>query len=172
MQENMACSLEKATTAEDISVIEGLAAIVWREHYTPIIGEEQVRYMIGKFQNAEAMTRQIDEGYLYFFIRKNGESVGYTALQFADGRCFLSKLYILQEYRGGGCGTAVLSQILEMCREQSAGRIRLTVNRHNESSIAAYKKMGFRVIEEKCADIGGGYFMDDYIMEKKVGEGT
>ena len=39
----------------------------------------------------------------------------------------------------------------------------LTVNRFNENSIAAYKKMGFEVIREQAADIG-----NDYVMEKML----
>ena len=44
----------------------------------------------------------------------------------------------------------------------------LTVNRENAGSIAAYLAMGFRKVREQVTDIGEGYVMDDFIMEKAV----
>ena len=44
----------------------------------------------------------------------------------------------------------------------------MTVNRNNTGSVAAYEKMGFQKVREQVAEIGGGYVMDDYIMELPV----
>jgi ribosomal protein S18 acetylase RimI-like enzyme len=41
------------------------------------------------------------------------------------------------------------------------------VNRRNKAR-NFYEKNGFYVIEEINLDIGNGYVMDDYIMEKKL----
>ena len=32
-----------------------------------------------------------------------------------------------------------------------------------------YEKLGFTVIKEEDIDIGNGYLMNDYVMEKKIG---
>ena len=37
-----------AITATDYNIITQLADIIWREHYTPIIGVDQVEYMLKK----------------------------------------------------------------------------------------------------------------------------
>ena len=44
----------------------------------------------------------------------------------------------------------------------------LTVNKGNTDSIAVYLKSGFVVREEAVFDIGSGYVMDDYVMEKRL----
>jgi ribosomal protein S18 acetylase RimI-like enzyme len=44
----------------------------------------------------------------------------------------------------------------------------LAVNKHNAQAIAAYRKNGFRVADAVVKDIGGGFVMDDYIMELAV----
>ena len=44
----------------------------------------------------------------------------------------------------------------------------LTVNTGNELGIRAYRGKGFETIEAVETDIGSGYIMDDYIMEKPV----
>ena len=46
--------------------------------------------------------------------------------------------------------------------------IYLTVNKYNSGSIEVYKKLGFTVADQVVTDIGGGYVMDDYIMEKAL----
>ena len=35
-------------------------------------------------------------------------------------------------------------------------------------SIAAYNRLGFQKVRTQKADIGGGFFMDDDIMEKTI----
>ncbi len=42
------------------------------------------------------------------------------------------------------------------------------VGANNEMAIRAYKAKGFEVIDAVETDIGDGYIMDDYIMEKKL----
>ena len=44
----------------------------------------------------------------------------------------------------------------------------LTVNRYNTHTISWYKYHGFEIIDEVKKDIGEGFFMDDYIIEKSI----
>ena len=44
----------------------------------------------------------------------------------------------------------------------------LTVNKHNELGVRAYNGTGFEVIDAVETDIGEGFIMDDYIMERPV----
>ena len=43
--------------------------------------------------------------------------------------------------------------------------IQLTVNKRNSDSIAFYQKIGFKIVDCVEMDIGGGFIMDDYVME-------
>lgn len=45
-------------------------------------------------------------------------------------------------------------------------RLRLQVNRTNETALRFYRAKGFRVMLEADFDIGGGFLMQDYVMEK------
>jgi RimJ/RimL family protein N-acetyltransferase len=47
-------------------------------------------------------------------------------------------------------------------------KIALTVNKNNVNSIKAYEKMGFKNVGSVVQDIGSGYVMDDYKMEKTL----
>ena len=148
--------------------IAALADEIWREHYTSIIGEAQVEYMLAKFQSAEQICEDIKHnGYIYFTAENinSGDMIGYCANQPKEDYLLLSKLYVRKDYRGKGIARGFLDEVSTLCREYGFDKIRLTVNKYNTNSIAAYKKMGFEIIDSVETDIGGGFIMDDYVME-------
>ena len=98
-------------------------------------------------------------------MEDEGRAFGYCGVQPRDGRLFLSKVYLLHEARGQGRFRQMLEYLRGLCREVGARTIWLTVNRRNERAIGAYRRAGFREVRAQVTDIGGGYVMDDYIME-------
>lgn len=162
-------SLCKVENARDYLKISELAHIIWREHYSAILSPQQIEYMLEKFQTPEAMQKAAADGYGYYIIKRLGVPIGYIGLKLNEpqGKLFLSKLYILSDYRGNGYARDALMQLEDMCRKNRLCAIWLTVNKYNPS-YEAYKKMGFNTIKEAVTDIGGGFVMDDYIMEKEV----
>ncbi len=46
----------------------------------------------------------------------------------------------------------------------------LQVNKNNVHSIAWYLRMGFRNVRSAVQDIGGGFVMDDFRMEKMISQ--
>ena len=90
---------------EKIAQVAKLAEEIWNQHYLPMIGKEQVSYMLDNFQSEDAIKQQIAQGY------------------------------------------------------------QLTVNKRNFDSIAFYQKIGFKIVDCVEMDIGGGFIMDDYVME-------
>ncbi len=157
-----------AATPEDFKQIEQLADTIWRKHYIPIIGKGQVDYMLEKYQSAEAMQKQVSGGMYYYTVWFNDLPVGYFAFEKRGRELFLSKIYLLKEYRGLGLGKASMAFISRSARDLDCQFITLTVNKYNDRSINAYKRMGFAVVEEAEVDIGGGFIMDDYKMVKDL----
>ena len=157
-----------ATSSHQLKTIEELAYIIWNEHYIPIIGKAQVDYMLDKFQNVEAMSQQIEDGYAYFTINYNDNAIGYLAYKIESSDLFLSKIYILKAYRGKGFGRKAMSFITEQAKNSNCKSISLTVNKNNTNSIKAYLKVGFNKVEELVIDIGNGFVMDDFKMVKKL----
>lgn len=157
-----------ATTKQQFEAIASLANIIWREHYIPIIGVEQVDYMVKNFQSAEAMFSQFKEGYEYYMIYYNNQFVGYVSIKKQEETLFLSKIYISKEFRGKKIGNSAMKFIEEKALETNCKTISLAVNKFNLNSIEAYKAMGFKIVKEMITDIGNGFIMDDYKMEKLV----
>jgi len=165
----MALSLQPVRTEDEIGIVARLGAEIWREHYIRIITAEQIEYMLDKFQSERAIADQIGhQGYEYYLMQADGVNAGYLAIKPEDAKLFLSKFYLLKAFRGRGYGSRAIGFLADMCRERGLTAIWLTVNRHNTSSIAVYERNGFRIVRTQVADIGGGYVMDDYVMEKEI----
>jgi ribosomal protein S18 acetylase RimI-like enzyme len=67
-----------------------------------------------------------------------------------------------------GIGAALLREIEDWARARQVRRLWLQVNRGNTQAIRAYEKYGFRIVESRVFDIGGGFVMDDHVMEKRL----
>lgn len=145
-----------------------MAKEIWTEHYAGIISNGQIDYMVKTFQSPEAITRQIQEGYQYYWICYNREPVGYLAIHPEEKALFLSKIYIRRPFRGKKLSTCAIHYLTLLCQKNGWDRIWLTVNKHNGDSIAAYKSLGFVKTKELATDIGQGYVMDDDIMELAI----
>ena len=166
----MSVELIRVLIPDDIAVVECLAKEIWKQHFTSIIGASQVEYMLGKFQSVEAISSQIDAGWEYYLVMFDDEAVGYTGLvpDIDNKKLMISKIYVKKSARGKGAGKSVLDFIERKCNSEEYDTLWLTVNRFNNGPIKWYKKCGFVTVDEVKKDIGGGYFMDDYIMEKKI----
>ena len=81
---------------------------------------------------------------------------------------FISKVYLKKEFRGRGYARKAFEFIENEAKNRGLKKTRLTVNRHNDDTIAIYKKLGMYIADEKAADIGNGFVMDDYIFEKDL----
>ena len=51
--------MEQAVTDVALDKIAALANEIWHEHFVPIIGLEQVNYMVGRFQSYPALKDQV-----------------------------------------------------------------------------------------------------------------
>lgn len=165
----MQLSLAKIESKKEIASLAQLASDIWHEYFVTIISKEQINYMMEKFQSVPALTDQItNQGYEYYFMTSQGDPMGYLGIKQDAGKLFLSKFYIQKEHRGKGYASQAMELLVEMCRKRNLGAIWLTVNRHNASTIAVYEKKGFRIIRTQVADIGNGFVMDDFVMEKEI----
>jgi len=126
--------------------------------------------MLDKFQSRKAITAQISEGYEYFLVVCNDDYSGYAALapENQPSTILLSKIYLKKSSRGLGIGREMIRFLENICKQRNFKRIRLTVNKNNSSSIAFYERNGFINKGGAVKDIGNGYVMDDYIMEKPL----
>jgi diamine N-acetyltransferase len=156
----------EVSTEYQIEIVEALAREIWTEHYIPIIGREQVEYMLARFQSRRAIGEQIRTGVAYFLIKEDDAHIGYMAVQPKGRELFLSKIYVKSSRRGLGYGRKAVQFAEKVAKDLGLNKIVLTVNKNNVNSIRAYEKIGFKNAGPVVQDIGNGFVMDDYKMEK------
>ncbi len=155
----------QAKNKDDIEKIAALADEIWNEHFPPIIGQDQVDYMVEKYQSESAITSQIEEdGYEYYMIWVDQDLAGYMGVKEEDGALFLSKFYIHERYRGQHLATTSFHFLTALCKERGLNKIWLTCNKHNNGPLAIYDHLGFKVTSSQVTDIGSGFVMDDYVL--------
>ena len=156
-------------TSNDFKHLEPFAASIWEQHYTPIIGADQVTFMLDKYQSAQAMFDQFSVGYKYALVIFGGQKAGYFAF---DGKAkkevFISKLYIHKDFRRRGLGKYILDFIAKEARSLGCAAMTLSVNKDNSDSIQFYISYGFQTIKAQKVAIGEGFYMDDYVMSCPV----
>lgn len=164
----MNLNIKLVTTDIAIEAVCELAKEIWLDHYTPIIGIRQVDYMLDKFQSKEAIKNQIAEGQDYYLAELDQKYIGYLSLIYDQDKqsMMISKLYTQNTLRGNGVGLSLLGFIEKDCVNNHVSRLWLTVNKNNRASIAWYQRRGFEISDEAKVDIGSGFYMDDYIMER------
>lgn len=159
----------RKATVEDIGLIRELTFKIWPQTYAAIISQQQIDYMLEwMYSIASLKDQMIKDGSQFIIVYDGKEPVGFAAYQeIKPGTWKLHKIYILPLQQGKGTGKFVIHHILDEIQPRGANVLLLQVNRHNQAR-DFYEKLGFNVLEEADFDIGNGYFMNDYVMEKKL----
>ena len=152
-------------TIDDVPLINQLAQKIWREHYPAIISGEQIEFMLSNRYSAEAIVESMQHGEKYFLVYINNEPVGYSSIEWKDGFYYLHKFYLDVAKHREGIGKQFFDFVLAQI--DSTKPIKLQVNRTNFKAINFYFKVGFVIETVGDFDIGGGYFMNDFVMIRK-----
>ena len=158
----------RSAALEDIPVIRQLSEVIWRPTYTPLLGEVQVQYMLDTMYSADALTKQMEDGQVFLMVHVDDRPVGFAAYSRIDDAAYkLNKIYVDPALQGRGIGSALLNTVVERIKASGADRLQLNVNPYNKARVF-YEHRGFTILYDEDIDIGSGYFMNDYVMEKEL----
>ena len=153
----------------DIAAVIELAGLIWRRHYPGIISMEQIDYMLAQRYTPEIIRAQMHSAQAWWDKGEiDGRIIGFAQYELYAGAMKLDKLYVHQDYQRQGHGARMLAHVEAAARARRLRAVRLNVNKHNGKAIAAYRNSGYEVAATVVADIGGGFVMDDYVMEKPL----
>lgn len=158
---------------EDIAPVCALAREIWLQHYPGIITVRQIEYMLAQRYVPDVIRAQLRAGEAWWDkLEVRGELCGFASCEpGSTARSMkLDKLYVHQLVRGKGYGAALIAHVAGAARRQGMDTLYLQVNKNNHASVAAYRRAGFSVARMVKVDIGKGFFMDDYVMEKSLGD--
>ncbi|MCL2591077.1 MAG: GNAT family N-acetyltransferase [Betaproteobacteria bacterium] len=154
-------------TPNDVSAIASLARTTWLDAYADILSPEQIEYMLAQRYDHERLCAETQDPQKWLRQASlNGVLAGFAACEVYKGEFKLDKLYIHPDMQRKGVGAALVNHVATIAREQGFSVMILAVNKHNERAIRAYNRYGFHVRDKIVTDIGSGFIMDDYVMEK------
>jgi ribosomal protein S18 acetylase RimI-like enzyme len=154
---------------KDLWQVRELAQLIFPATYENIVTVGQVDYMMNLFYTPEALLSQQDSGQVFLIIYFKGEAAGYASYTRLNerGEFKLNKIYLDNRMQGKGLGRFLLYDVIRRVTAEGGRILRLNVNRFNKA-VGFYRKMGFTVLKEELLDIGGGHFMDDYVLQIKI----
>lgn len=168
----MSCSLNieiRPVTLPDVPAISSLAREIWQATYPGIITQEQIDFMLEQRYGHERLYDDLDDADKWLdqaFLEER--RVGFAFSEIYKDEFKLDKLYIHPDVQRQGVGGKLIEHVAARAKKLGYPCVILAVNKRNEKAIASYKKYGFVVRETIVDDIGRGFVMDDFIMEKKL----
>jgi GNAT superfamily N-acetyltransferase len=164
-------------TPPEIDAVAPLARTVWLATYPALITQAQIDFMLADRYAAACIQAQLDDPDQAWWtarqpalmeVARQSAPVGFAHATLAGADCKLDKLYVHPQQQRQGIGRALQEVALHWARERGAQRVWLQVNRGNTQAVHAYTQYGFRMVEARVFAIGGGFVMDDYVMEKSL----
>ena len=158
----------KAAGLDDLTIIHDLAHEIWPHAYGDILSPEQLKYMLERIYAVASLQNQFASlRHQFIIVLDKNTPVGFASFSPKEKNSSvfrLHKIYVLPGQQGNGTGKYLLEHVRNVARLSGATSLELNVNRHNKARLF-YEKNGFTVEDEVDIDIGGGYFMNDYIMK-------
>ena len=163
------------TAAEaDIRSIIDIAEATWWPTYSPILTEEQIRFMLAAIYSPEILRSQMQNGIQRFLVLvEEGKIQAFASFgprAEHPGVYKIHKLYVLPGNHRKGYGRALIDDIKTRSTLEGADKLDLNVNRDNPARYF-YEKIGFKIIREEDVPIGP-YWMNDYVMQLDVARKT
>lgn len=159
----------RPVTPPDVPAISALAREIWQATYPGIITQEQIDFMLEQrygherlYDDLEDADKWLDQAF------QDDRRVGFAFSEIRRGEFKLDKLYIHPDVQRKGVGGQLIAHVAARAAKLGYPCVVLAVNKRNEKAINSYMKYGFTVRETIVDDIGRGYVMDDFVMEKKL----
>lgn len=160
---------------DEYNVIQYIAGKTWPVAYGDILSPAQLDYMIEWLYSLEKLNADVANGHRYYLAKDDKDTpLGFIGIEHGYGGMAVSKLhkiYILPELQGKGVGQLLLAEAERLASAAGSNALSLNVNRHNKAR-HFYEKHGFFVVKSEDIDIGNGYRMEDYVMEKPLASTT
>ncbi len=160
----------KKATLEDIPLIHSMAAVAFPDAYKDILTPEQTEYMMDMMYSERNLRQQMESGHVYFIAYSGETPCGYVSVERQGDKLFhLQKIYVMPEWRGKGVGGFMFAGAVKHVKflQPEKCTIELNVNRNNKA-LEFYKHLGMQKVRQGDFDIGGGFYMNDYIMSLEV----
>lgn len=161
----------RTATLSELPVIQQIARQTWPHTFGEILTPAQITYMLDWMYSLPSLTEQVTQrGHVFLLAQDGSDFPGFASYETNyqnEPKTKLHKIYILPNQQGRGVGRLLMDEVIRLARQQGNTSLSLNVNRHNRAK-EFYERLGFHVAAEEDIDIGGGYLMQDYVMERGI----
>ena len=160
----------KVSTLKETELISRLAKRIFHEIYDPIVPHDFTENYIQENQSVAAILEQMQhKNFEYYLVNFDSQTAGYIGYQYKKEKIFLSKFYILKEFRGNSIGSEALQFIENEIFKKNIPIIELFVNQLNKRAIEFYLKNGFTITKEmeNKSHLFPDLTIMDYLMTKE-----
>ena len=157
-------------TFQDVQLIRQLAEQTFHVTYLPLQPKDKVDYLFDLMYNTSSLTSQMNKGQQFILAKDETGYLGYASyeINYKDqGKTKIHKIYIMPTAQGKGVGKELVNYIGGIAGQNKNTIVLLDVFRHNPA-VQFYEKMGFKKVGEQITEVGNGFVMDDFVMEKSV----
>jgi GNAT superfamily N-acetyltransferase len=161
----------KEASIEDLNTVQEIAYKSWPDTYSTILSQDQIDYMLNLWYTSEVLIDNMTHKKHFFLLALDGDiCLGFASYEhnyLNKNSTRLHKIYLLPEAQGKGVGKLLIDTVENLAKIHQSDFISLNVNKFNKAC-SFYQKIGFEIVDEYDTEIGNGYLMEDYIMQKKV----
>ncbi|MFT3996387.1 MAG: GNAT family N-acetyltransferase [Asticcacaulis sp.] len=151
---------------EDLPIVRDLAMIIWPRLYRNVVSPVQMDAILSHLFDLDTLEDDMEtRGHVYWVAEINGRPVGFLSAEGHDAQVNIHKVYVLEDYRGGGIGKAMMQAALDHFAD--ARTLSLIVPKDHDHGIGFSLKSGFSFDREEPTRVGG-YDLTNYIMRKDL----
>jgi GNAT superfamily N-acetyltransferase len=153
-----------------LEIIQDLAKAIWPDAYGAILSKEQLEFMMEMMYSLDSLENQLKNNNVFLLVKEENEFLGFASYELNfnnSNKTKIHKLYILPTIQGKGVGKNLIFYIQEIAKKGNNSALILNVNKYNKAK-DFYLHNQFEITDSLVVDIGNGYVMDDFVMEKKI----
>ncbi len=150
----------------ELEIVRDLALQIWPKCYRRLIAPDQIDEMLAALFDLDALeTDMSDRGHIYWVVRCGQRDVGFASAHVEGTRVWITKLYVLEDYRGFGLGKALIHAVQDFFAP--AQHLAICVHKEQPTAVDFCLRSGFNIDREIPFHLGT-YGFTDYLMHKDL----
>ncbi len=160
----------KKIDLSQLKIVQEIAQKTWPTAFGEILSREQLEYMMKMMYSLDVLENQLKTGHEFYLYFDNEIPLGFMGIELnykGLNQLKIHKLYISPNQQGKGIGEKFIRFASKKCSDLTIKTLTLNVNRFN-NAVTFYEKLGFKNVKSEDIEIGNGYLMEDFVMEKEI----
>lgn len=151
----------------ELDIVRDLALQIWPKCHHNLIAPDHMDEMLTSLFDLDVLEQEVTEkGHIYWVVRVGHNDVGFVAAHMEGARVWITKLYVLSDYRGFGLGKALIQAVQDYFAPAHA--MLVSVHKEHDRVVDFCLRRGFSIDREVPIRLGT-YGFTDYVMQKDLG---